>query len=460
MVEHVTERAAGRTGRAPRRTNVRWLIAGLLGTGLIIAFVDRANLSVAMPTISEEFGISPAMQGVVLGAWTWTYAAFQLPAGWLTDKLGPRVVYASAVVWWSLCTAAVALARGTVSLFGLRLLLGIGEAPVMPSSAKVVSEWFPRKERALASGLYGAGSEAGAAIAVPLASLLLVAFNWHGVFLATGALGLLWAGVWLWIYQTPRKQRWTSSAEADYIAEDDDSADRADGVDGADRAGEPAERDTSIPWLRLFRYRTLWGLFSGYVCRNFLNYFFITWYPTYLVQSQGFSAMDLAKYGAIPGVVAIFGNFAGGWFSDFLVRRGVSMNLARKIPIVVGTLGSGTVAFAVFAPNAAVALTLLSVSFASSSFASAAIFSLPIDVAPGGGNVSSIFAIQNTGSQIGGLLSPVVIGFLVTLTGSFVAPLLAMGVLCLIGAAVYGLVIKVRPLDADDRPSTPADAVS
>ncbi|WP_017975465.1 MFS transporter [Actinopolyspora halophila] len=448
MVEQVTERKAGSGGRTPRRTNVRWLIAGLLGTGLIIAFVDRANLSVAMPTISEEFGISTTMQGVILGAWTWTYAAFQLPAGWLTDKLGPRTVYAAAVVWWSLCTAAVALVRGTASLFGLRLLLGIGEAPVMPSSAKVVSEWFPRKERALASGLYGAGSEAGAAVAVPLASLLLVAFNWHGVFLATGALGLLWAAVWLWIYRTPREQQWTSRAEADYIA------------DGDEDEAESSERDTSVAWGRLFRYRTLWGLFSAYICRNFLNYFFITWYPTYLVDSQGFSAMDLAKYGAIPGVVAIFGNFAGGWFSDRLVRRGVSLAFARKLPIIIGTLGSGTVAFAVLAPNAIVALTLLSVSFASSSFASAAIFSLPIDVAPGKGNVSSIFAIQNTGSQIGGLLSPIVIAFLLSVTGSFVVPLLFTGALCLIGAAVYGFVVKVQPLDADDRPTTTAGAVS
>ncbi|GAB3301654.1 MFS transporter [Parasphingorhabdus pacifica] len=439
MSEQTAEVSTDAPGRPVRRSKVRWLIAGMLAMGLVIAFVDRANLSVAMPTISEQFGISPATQGLLLGAWAWTYAVFQLPAGWLADKFGPRTVYTVAIVWWSLCTAAVALVRGVGTLMGLRLLLGIGEAPVMPSSAKAVSEWFPKKERALASGLYGSGSEAGAAIAVPLVALIIVVVGWRGAFVATGALGLLWAAAWLWIYQTPRKQRWTSQSEVDYIA------------DGGGLNAEPDAQERSMPWIQLFRHSTVWGLFSGYICRNFLNYFFITWYPTYLVQVQGFSTMDLAKYGAIPGIVAIFGNFAGGWFSDYLVRRGTSLSLARKIPIIIGTLGSGTVAFAVFAPNAAIALVFLSVSFASSSFASAAILSLPIDVAPGAGNVSSIYAIQNTGSQIGGLLSPIVVGFLVAVTGSFVAPLVAMGALCLGAAAIYMFVVKVEPLGTGSR---------
>lgn len=447
MSEQTAEVSTPAPGRSRRRTNVRWLIAALLATGLIIAFIDRANLSVAMPTISEQFGISPALQSILLGAWAWTYAIFQLPAGWLADKFGPRTVYAVAVTWWSVCTAAVALVRGVGSLLGLRLLLGIGEAPVMPSSAKAVSQWFPKKERALASGLYGSGSEAGGAIAVPLVALIIVVVGWRGAFVATGLLGLLWAAAWLWIYQTPRKQRWTSQAEVDYIA------------DGGGLDTEPAGQDRSAPWLHLFRHRTVWGLFSGYICRNFLNYFFITWYPTYLVEAQGFSTMDMAKYGAIPGLIAILGNFAGGWFSDYLVRRGTSLSLARKLPILIGTLGSGTVAFAVFAPNAVVALVFLSVSFASASFASAAIFSLPIDVAPGAGNVSSIYAIQNTGSQIGGLLSPIVVGFLWAATGSFVAPLVVMGALCLGAAAVYAFVVKVEPLGTHDRQPATTDTV-
>lgn len=447
MSEQTAEAATSTPGRPARRTKVRWLIAALLATGLIIAFIDRANLSVAMPTISEQFGISPGMQGILLGAWAWTYAIFQLPAGWLSDKFGPRTMYTIAVVWWSLSTAAVALVRGVGTLLGLRLLLGVGEAPVMPSSAKAVSEWFPKKERAMASGLYGSGSEAGAAIAVPLVALIMVAVGWRGAFVATGALGLLWAAAWLWIYQTPRKQRWTSRAEVDYIADGGGLGDQP-----------PAGQDRSMRWHHLFRHTTVWGLFFGYICRNFLNYFFITWYPTYLVEAQGFSTMDLAKYGAIPGIVAIFGNFAGGWFSDHLVRRGTSLSMARKIPIIVGTLGSGTVAFAIFSPNAVVALVFLSVSFASSSFASAGILSLPIDVAPGAGNVSSIYAIQNTGSQIGGLLSPIVVGFLVAATGSFVAPLVAMGALCLGAAATYAFVVRVEPLGTRGAPAVAGDA--
>lgn len=408
----------------------------LLGIGLIVAFVDRANLSVAIGDIKDEFGFGAAMQGIILGAWVWTYAAFQLPAGWLADKFGARFVYAAAITWWSLATAAVSLVRGVGSLIGLRLLLGIGEAPLMPTSAKVVGEWFPKKERAFASGLYGGGSEAGAALAVPLVALLMVAFGWRGTFAICGLLGIVIALLWIWLYRRPGEHKWANAAEVEYIKSDRRQKD------------DEEEKAATIPWRQLFRYRTVWGLFFGYICRNFLNYFFITWYPAYLMTAEGFSTLDLAKYGAIPAFVAIFANFAGGAFSDWLVRRNLSLAFARKLPIVIGTLAAGTIGLTALSDSAGMAIFYLTIGFAGSSFASAAILSLPIDVAPGAGNVSSIYAIQNTGSQIGGLASPIVIGFLVAATGgSFVLPLVLMSALCLVGVCIYVFMVKVEPLN-------------
>lgn len=422
------------TAKPQRRSNVRWMMPVLLGIGLIVAYVDRANLSVAIGDIKGEFGISTAMQGIILGAWVWTYAAFQLPAGWLVDKFGARFTYAAAITWWSLCTAAVSMVRGVGGLMGLRLLLGIGEAPLMPASAKVVAEWFPKKERGFASGLYGGGSEAGAALSVPLVAMLMLAMGWRGTFAVCGAMGVAIALLWIWLYRRPGQHKWANAAEVEYVRSDSRQED------------DEQEKAATIPWRQLFRFRTVWGLFFGYICRNFLNYFFITWYPTYLISSEGFSTLDLAKYGAIPAFVAIFANFGGGAFSDWLVRRNLSLAKARKIPIVIGTLAAGGIGLTALTSSPMMAIVFLTIGFAGSSFASAAILSLPIDVAPGAGNVSSIYAIQNTGSQIGGLLSPIVIGFLLAATGTFVVPLLLMSVLCLIGVCIYVFVVRVEPL--------------
>jgi MFS family permease len=439
------EPGAGTTATAPalppdgrRRTNVRWLIAVLLGVGLVVAYIDRANLSVAIGDIQQEFGFGPEIAGIVLGAWVWTYAAFQLPAGWLADKVGTRAAYAGALIWWSLATAATGAVRGVGTLLGARLLMGAGEAPLMPASAKAVSEWFPRQERGLASGVYGSGSEGGAAIAVPLVAGLLLIMSWREMFLVCGLFGLAFAALWLWLYRSPRMHRWASAAEVHHI--------EAGQVDmGAEDEG------AKLRWADLFRFRSVWGLFFGYICRNFLNYFFITWYPTYLMSTEGFDTLDLVAYGAIPGLVAVAANFAGGAFTDWLVRRGVPIGRARKTPIIIGTLAAGTVGLAVFTSDPFVAIALLSLAYAGSSFASAAIFSLPIDIAPDVGNVSSIYSIQNFGSQLGGMACPIVIGFLVAASGTFVVPLILMSILCLIAVLIYGFVVKVEPLRLEEK---------
>ncbi|MGH3500055.1 MAG: MFS transporter [Nocardioidaceae bacterium] len=448
--EGTTAEAAGTAGdaRSGNRTHVRWLIAVMLGLGLIVAFIDRANLSVAITDIRDEYGFGPGIAGIILGAWVWTYAAFQLPAGWLTDRVRPRFVYAAAMIWWSAFTAATGLVRGVGSLLGVRLLMGMGEAPLMPASAKAVSEWFPKQERATASGIYGAGSEGGAAIAVPLVAGLLLVTGWREMFLLCGLLGVAFSAIWIWIYRAPRKHRWASPAEVAHIES------------GGAHSGKSEEhKGASVRWVELFRYRTVWGMFFGYICRNFLNYFFITWYPAYLISAEGFSTLDLAKYGAIPGIVAVIANFGGGAFSDWLLHRGVSLPRARKIPIIVGTLAAGTVGFSVFTHSAFFAIALLSLAYAGSSFASASILSLPIDVAPGAHNVSSIYGIQNFGSQIGGLACPIVIGFLVAASGTFVVPLILMSILCLIAVLIYGFVVKVQPLRLADQ-NTPSEGAA
>jgi MFS transporter, ACS family, D-galactonate transporter len=410
--------------------------------GVSINYLDRANLSVAMPSITDEFGISHTLEGLILGAFFWTYALFQLPAGHFIDKLGARVTYAFAVVWWSVFTALSAVATGATSLFGFRLGLGVGESASYPASAKVVSKWFPKRERALATSIYDSGARFGSAVALPAVAGLVAWLGWRGSFVVTGALGLFWAVAWLLWYREPREKIDLSAEELEYIEHggarsEDPTSDTASDPSGA----------TQVRWRELFTYRTVWGMMIGFFCLNFVIYFFITWFPTYLHDARGFSLLGTGFYGVIPAIVAIFGGWLGGWVSDRIYDRTGDLNKARKVCLVGGLAFSSVIALAVVVPSAAAALTLLSICYASLTFAAASVWSLPADVAPSEGQVASIGGIQNFASNLAGVGSPFFVGALYDLTGSFVLPLVVVGCLGLLGALAYAVVVqRIEPL--------------
>ncbi len=430
------------SGRAPRGrgTRLRWAIVWMCFAGTSINYLDRANLSIAMPKIADQFHISATLEGLILGAFFWTYALFQLPAGHFIDRLGARITYAFAVVWWSVFTALTAVAGGFASLFGYRLGLGVGESAAYPANAKVVSQWFPRKERALATSIYDSGARFGSAAALPLVAFLVTALGWRWSFVITGCLGAVWALVWVLWYRDPEKHRRASARELDYI--------RQGGARGAHEtsevAGVPAP---SMRWRDLFRYRTVWGMMLGFFCLNFVIYFFITWFPTYLHDARHFTLLKTGFYGVIPAVVAIFGGWLGGWVSDRLYRRTGDLNRARKICLVGGMLFSSVIAISVVVPSAVTALVLLSICYASLTFAAASVWSLPADVAPTEGQVASIGGIQNFASNLAGVASPFFVGALFDLTGSFVVPLVVIGGFAVAGALAYAVIIRrVEPL--------------
>jgi D-galactonate transporter len=404
-----------------------------------INYVDRANLAVAMPYVQAELGLSPAASGALLGAFFWTYAAFQLPSGWFVDRVGARLAYAAAVTWWSLFTAVMAVASSFATLFGFRLMLGVGEAPAYPCNAKVVAEWFPRSERGLASGIFDSGARVGTALSLPIVTAIIAAFGWRTSFVITGALGLVWTVVWLRVYRRPREHARVSAAELAYI-----------------EAGQPpvpqnpAADEPTIGWRDLFRYRTVWGMMLGFFCLNFVVYFFITWFPTYLVRERGFTLLKLGIFGTFPALFAIVTGWAGGLVSDALVRRGKSLTVARKIPIVLGMVVSSSIALAVLVPSAGWALVLLALSYGSLTFAGACVWSLPGDVAPTPRHVGSISGIQNFASNLAGVCISTFVGVMLGRTGGFLIPLLVAGGFSLLGAVSYlfvvGEIAPLRPL--------------
>jgi MFS family permease len=410
-------------------------------TATAINYIDRANLGVAAPYIAKDLDLSPEATGYLLGAFFWTYALFQLPSGWFIDKVGASIAYAVAVVWWSLFTAAAALANSFRALFGVRLLLGVGEAPAYPANAKIVSEWFPRRERALATSIFDSGNRVGTALSLPIVSAIIAQFGWRMSFVITGALGIIWTFFWLKMYRTPAEHPAITPEERAYI-ESDQPPQKAD------------DTNNKVRWRDLFRYRTIWGMMLGFFCLNFVIYFFSTWFPTYLVKARGFDLKQMGFIGMIPALVAVFGGYLGGYVSDRLVRSGMRLSVARKIPLVGGMFLSSSIGLSVLVESTAAAIALMSLSYASLAFAAASIWSLPADVAPTRDHVGSIGGIQNFASNLAGICITMFVGKMLAKTGGFVVPLLVAGGFSLLGAFSYLVIVpEIKPLEITPRRS-------
>jgi MFS transporter, ACS family, D-galactonate transporter len=432
-----------------RRHNLRWLMAFLCFLGMTVNYIDRATISISLPYMTHDLRIGPEWQGLVLSLFFVTYALGQLPGGALTDRYGERRTFAVGGTIWALVTVATGFVQGLGGLAAARLALGAGEAPAYPSCAKAVSRWFPVRERALANSVWDNGARAGTAIAAPLVTALIAWQGWRAAFWATGCVALLWVALWLRTYRTPTEDTRLSAEERDYI---ETGGARLNAADGAATGGDAA---APVRWRHLFRSRTVWGMMTGFFCLNYVIYFFITWFPSYLVQARGFDLLQLGFYGALPGIVAIGGSLLGGWTSDTLLRRGWSVTRARKTCLVCGMLFSSVIALAVIVPSAAGALALLSVSYASLAFSAASVASLPADVAPTPRHVASLGGIQNFASNLAGVLGSTTTGLLLAFfNDSYVAPLMLSGALCLVGALTYGLVVgRVEPLRLSDAPT-------
>lgn len=415
---------------------MRWVVIFLCFLAIAVNYIDRANLAVAAPEIEKALGIGPAQMGLILSGFFWTYALMQIPFGWFVDRVGARIALPLAVGWWSLFTAATASVSSVAGMFGCRLLLGVGEAGAYPSCAKLVSQWFRRSERALATSIFDSGSRVGSALSIPVVALIIGTLGWKAAFVITGALGALWIVGWFIIYRSPAHADMTGEHDAVYEA--------------------PAQTGgNDVTWASLFKHRTLWGMMLGFFCLNFVIYFFITWFPSYLVQTRGFSLKSLGTLGMIPALMAIPGGWIGGLVSDALYRRGWSLTAARKTCMVGGMLMSSVITLSTFTSNTYLMLAFFGIAYGSLAFAAASIWSLPADVAPTPRHVASIGGIQNFASNLAGIVITTFTGVMVALTkGSFTVPLFVAGGFCFLGAFSYLVIVgKIEPLpvDADQR---------
>ncbi|MBB3223605.1 MFS transporter [Pseudoduganella umbonata] len=395
----------------------------------VINYLDRATLAVANEYIRADLGLSLGEMGVLLSAFSWSYAICQLPVGVLVDKVGPRWLLGAGLVLWSLAQAAGGLASTFGWFLVVRIALGIGEAPQFPAAARVVSNWFPARSRGTPTGVFNSASPLGVALAPLCLPPLIAATSWHWAFFVTGALGIVAAIVWIAVYRDPVRAQLTAEERA-YLEVDD-------AAPAAPAAGFAA-------WRALFRYRATWGMMLGFFGSVYLNWVFLTWLPGYLRTERH---MDLAQAGiaaSIPFLCGFAGALVAGWASDRVARMTVSKVAGRRNAVVVATLGM--VAFtipAALAESNVVAVACISIVIFLANASSACAWSLATVVAPPS-SVGSLGALQNFGGFLGGALAPVLTGYIAQ-TWSFVPALLTGAGMAFLGAMSY-LFLVVRPI--------------
>ncbi|KQN73235.1 MFS transporter [Duganella sp. Leaf61] len=395
----------------------------------VINYLDRATLAVANEYIRADLGLSLGQMGLLLSAFSWSYALCQLPVGALVDKIGPRWLLGGGLVVWSLAQAAGGFAA-TFGYFVLaRIALGIGEAPQFPAAARVVSNWFPARARGTPTGIYNSASPLGVALAPLVLAPLIIATSWHWAFFITGAMGLVAALVWVVLYRDPVRADMTAAEQA-YLEVDEVAA--------------AAPKANFASWLALFRYRVTWGMMLGFFGSVYLNWVYLTWLPGYLRTERH---MDLAYAGlaaSVPFMCGFAGALIAGWASDRVARAASSPVTGRRNAVVIATLGMVVFTIpAALVDSNLVAVACISIVIFLANASSACAWSLATVAAPPS-RVASLGALQNFGGFLGGALAPILTGYIAQ-TWSFVPALLAGAGIAFMGAMSY-LFLVTKPI--------------
>ncbi|MCW2479254.1 MFS transporter [Candidatus Symbiopectobacterium sp. NZEC135] len=410
-------------------SRLRWSIILVLLIAAVVNYLDRANLSIANTTISKEFGFSSTQMGLLLSAFLWPYALANLPAGWLVDKFGPKKMFSWALGLWSGFTILAGFVNGYSMFYGLRMMLGISESPFFTSGIKITHRWFPSNERGLPTAIINTGSQIANAVAPPILTILLLTMGWRGMFIAIGLAGIPILLMWLKLYRNP-----TPAEEVQIHGEA--------AVAETQQANQP-----KASWGSLFKHKTTWFMILGNFSIMFTIWVYLTWLPSYLERSLGFSLMKTGWVASIPFFAGILGVLVGGVISDRLIRRGTNTITARKIPIVCGAaLAACFVAPIPFVHDTTLCIALLSLGYFCSQMPSGVIWTLATDIAPKS-QVASLGAIQNFGGFLGAASAPIVTGIILDTTGTFTNVFLFGAFLLMLGAISYGFFVK-KPIQA------------
>ena len=422
---------------AVQRTRVRYKILAAVFVNVVINYMDRTNISVAATMVKDDLQLTKVQLGFIFSAFAWTYAALQIPGGILADRVRTRILYTICLIAWSLATLLQGFVAGFALLFALRLAIGVFEAPSFPMNNSIVTSWFPDKERGSALGMYTSGQYLGLAFLAPILTSLQYYAGWQGLFIVTGIAGIIWGIVWYFIYRDPLEHPRANKEELEYIESGGGLINKVAG-----------KNQNPFRWADLkevFSHRKLWGIYLGQFCLGSTLWFFLTWFPIYLVEYRGMDFLKSGFLAAIPFLAATAGILCSGFVSDYMMKKGLSQGTARKTPVIIGLLLTVSIIGANYANSTAWIIFFMCTAFFGNGFA-AITWIFVSSLAPkhligltGGvfnfiGNLSAIFI-------------PLIIGFIVK-GGDFKPALILVGCLGATGTLCYlFLVGKVERIE-------------
>jgi len=421
-----------------KKSNIRWLIVTMLFILTAINYADRATLSLAGPAASKELGLSAVAMGYIFSAFGWSYVLMQIPGGWLLDRFGSKNVYFWSILTWSIFT----LLQGYVGVFGigmaavvalftLRFLVGACEAPSFPGNSRIVAAWFPKQERGTAAAIFNSAQYFATVLFAPLMGYIVYTFGWKHVFTVMGGLGIAVAFIWLKVIYAPKDHPRVNQAELDYI-------EQGGALVNMDHTQKNIKNnDKNKTWWcikQLLGSRMLLGVYIGQYCITTLTYFFLTWFPVYLVQARGMSILKAGFVAVLPALFGFIGGILGGIFSDFLLRKRASLSVARKTPIVLGMLMSTSMIACNYSSVDWIVVAIMALAFFGKGVGALG-WAVVSDTSPKeiAGLSGGLF---NTFGNTAGITTPIIIGYIVQGTGSF------NGALVFVGANALGAILS------------------
>jgi sugar phosphate permease len=416
----------------PRATKTRWLVLLLISVMYMITYMDRAGISIAAPSMAREFGFSQTAIGIVFSVFLWAYSIGQIPAGWFADRFGPRLVLLIIVPFWSLMTAMTAVASGVVSLVVIRFVFGLAEAGAFPTATRSMQLWFPRSERGIVHGVTHSFSRFAIAIVPFLAVSIIAAFGWRWIFYIFGAAGLFWSLAFYWLYRNlPEDHRNVNLAELAQI--------RGWDADGKIKPPLDLQKRRKVPWKTIFRSANMWYIAAGYGCFYYGTYFYVTWFPTYLIEYRHLSLKAVGTLASLPLFAGMAGDILGGTLTDKVYRKTGDLKFARRIVAAPAMLASGGCLIpAAMTHHAGTAIFCLTGSLFFLELVISPAWAVPMDV--GGEFSGTVSGVMNMAGSVVASFSPIIFGFLIQ-RGMWITPFFISAGVLLTGALIWAFLI-------------------
>ncbi|NVD74845.1 MFS transporter [Duganella sp. BJB1802] len=424
-----------------KASRVRWLILAILFAVTTINYADRATIAIAGPELKKLLGLSPVQMGFVFSAFAWSYVLAQLPGGWLLDRFGSKRTYFFSIFLWSSFTMLMGTvgfltgAAAVSTLFCLRLLIGAAEAPSFPGNSRLSSAWFPTAERGTAAAIFNSAQYFATVLFAPLMGWLVHSFGWESVFYVMGGLGIVMSFIWRKTVYGPKDHPAINAAELAYIEAGGALVD----LESKDKAVATTRLDTWSCIRQLLGNRMLLGVYIGQYCINTLTYFFLTWFPVYLVSERHMTILKAGFVAALPAVAGFLGGVLGGLISDRLIKSGKSLSIARKTPIVGGMLLAMSMIVCNYVDADWLVVLVMSLAFFGKGIGALG-WAVVADTSPkeAGGMSGALF---NTFGNTAGITTPIVIGYILQETGSFAGALVFVGANAAVTVLCYVLMV-------------------